>query len=48
MTADTQYRNEYEIDDDAMEQEGDDDAYASYRSISKAAVIIDRACLYWG
>ena len=39
MTTDTQYRDEYEIDDAALERDGNDDAYASYRSISKAAIL---------
>jgi hypothetical protein len=38
MTAEIQDRNDYEIDEAAIPTDGTDDAYAEYRSISKAAV----------
>ena len=38
MTTEIQNRDDYEIDEAAIPADGQDDAYAEYRSISKAAV----------
>lgn len=39
MTTEIQYRDDFETDEVSTSIEGEDDAYAEYRSVSKAAVV---------